>query len=175
MIRQRRCLLLLSLSWWLTACSGVGVDPLGMEIVEDVVPLQPMALDRLCVRVNETVKPELTESLFDMLEDQGLATQPMATAFAGECPVWVRYEASWTGFPSYLEYALVEVVQGSARIGRALYDARRGGGRPDRFGAAAGKLRPLIDGMFHHLKAQRTGRHHGGSAQPADLTVRTAR
>jgi len=69
-------------------------------------------------------------------------------------PHWVSYDATWDGFPNYLVTARVEVYQGNALLGRALYDARRGGGRPDRYGTAMGKVGPLIEGLFHHVQRE---------------------
>lgn len=135
----------------LAGCTGVGVDPLGMEIVEDVSPIRPMAIERVCVRVNTAVEQDFTDGVFEALRELGLGAQSMQTAFAGECPFWMRYEASWGGFPSYLVQARLEVYEGSTRLGHAVYDASSGGGRPDRFGAGIAKVRPLIDGLFHHV------------------------
>jgi hypothetical protein len=146
-------------------CTGVGVDPLGMEIVEDVSPIRPMPIEQVCVRVDTAVKQPFTDGLFETLRDLGFATQSMQTAFAGECPYWLRYDAAWTGFPSYLAFANIEVYEGSTRLGYAIYDARSGGGRPDRFGSAAGKVRPLIEGLFHHVL-----RRNGEPGQADDAT-----
>lgn len=132
-------------------CTGVGVDPLGMEIVEDVSPVRPMPIEGLCVRIDTAVEPAFTDGLFETLRGLGFATQSMQTAFAGECPYWLRYEAAWSGFPRYLTFARFEVYEGSTRLGYATYDARSGGGRPDRFGPATGKVRPLLEGLFHHV------------------------
>lgn len=143
-------------AWVLCAagCTGVAVDPLGMQIVEDVSPIRPMVIERLCVRVDTSVKPEFTDGLFETLQGIGLGTQSMQTAFAGECRFWLRYYATWDGFPSYLVTAEVEVFEGNARLGRVLYDASQGGGRPDRYGSAIGKVRPLVEGMFHHVQRE---------------------
>lgn len=156
--RMRRNAALLLLTALAGACTGAGVDPLGMDIVEDVSPIRPMAIEQVCVQVNAEVKQEFTDGLFEALDALGLRTRPKATAFPGECPVWIRYEASWSGLPSYLELARVDVYQGTSRLGHALYDARRGGARPDRFGSAIGKLEPLLDGLFHHVQRETAAR-----------------
>ncbi|NBC22308.1 MAG: hypothetical protein GVY21_02405 [Gammaproteobacteria bacterium] len=153
-IRRSAPVLLLTLG--LTSCTGVGVDPLGMEIVKDVSPIRPMDIERVCVRVNTTVDESFTDGIFDALQDLGMRTQSMQTAFAGECPYWLRYDAAWSGFPTYLSTATIEVYEGSTKLGHVFYDARKGSGRPDRFGSATGKVRPLIEGMFHHVVESRT-------------------
>lgn len=135
-------------------CTGVAVDPLGLQIVEDVSPIQPMVINRVCVRVNTSVKQAFTDGVFETIRSLGIATQSLQTAFAGECPHWLRYDATWDGFPAYLVIAEVEVYQGSTRLGYLRYDARQGGGRPDRYGSAIGKVRPLIEGMFHHVERE---------------------
>lgn len=139
----------------LSGCTGAGVDPLGMEIVEDVSPVRPMEIERVCVRVNTAVEESFTEGIFVTLQDLGMRTQSMQTAFAGECPYWLRYDAAWSGFPTYLSTATIEVYEGSTKLGHVFYDARKGSGRPDRFGPAIGKVRPLIEGMFHHVVERR--------------------
>lgn len=149
--RGRVWALLAALASGTAGCTGVAVDPLGMQIVEDVSPIKPMAIDRVCVRVNTGVKQAFTDGVFETVRSLGIEAQSLQTAFAGECPYWLRYEAVWDGFPSYLVVAEIEVYQGSTRLGHARYDARDGGGRPDRYGSAVGKVRPLIEGMFHHV------------------------
>lgn len=149
----RRQLLLVTVAAT-AGCTSVGVDPLGMQIVEDVQPVKPMVLEHLCVKVNTSVKQAFTDGLFDALTSLGLTTQSMQTAFAGECPYWLGYDAAWDGFPAYLVMARVEVYRGSTRLGHAFYDASRGGARPDRYGSAVGKVRPLIEGMFHHVQRE---------------------
>lgn len=152
-IRCRLMILLCASS--LAGCTGAGIDPLGMEIAEDVSPIRPMDIEHVCVRVNTAVEQPFTDGIFDTLQSLGMRTQSMQTAFAGECRYWLRYEAAWTGFPTYLQTASIEVYEGSTKLGHAFYDARKGGGRPDRFGSAAGKVRPLIEGMFHHVVESR--------------------
>jgi hypothetical protein len=132
-------------------CTGVAVDPLGMKIVEDVSPVQPMVIEKVCVQINTGVREAFTDGVFETLRSLGLKTQSMQTAFAGECPYWLRYDATWDGFPAYLVRSRVEVFHGNHRLGQVRYDASDGGGRPDRYGSAVGKVRPLIEGMFHHV------------------------
>ena len=146
---RRPAALTILLSCLTAGCTGVGVNPLGMEIVEDVSPVRTMAIERVCVRIDTSAEQAFTDGLFDTLQNLGFATQSMQTAFPGECPYWLRYDAAWSGFPSYLSFARIEVYEGSTRLGYASYDATRGGGRPDRFGPATGKVRPLIEELFH--------------------------
>lgn len=144
---------------WLVAavcagCTGATVDPLGMNIVEDVSPIRPMVIESVCIQVDPQVRQAFTDGIFETLQTMGVHARSMQTAFAGECPYWLRYEATWDGFPSYLVNARVEVFHGNARLGHATYDASAGGGRPDRFGSAVAKVRPLIEGMFHHVRRE---------------------
>jgi hypothetical protein len=151
--RCRRALLVIMVA--LTAgCTGVAVDPFGLDIVEDVSPIKPMEINRVCVKVNTGVKQAFTDGVFAAVQSTGLKTQSMQTAFAGECPYWLSYDATWDGFPAYLVTAHVEVYKGSTKLGHVIYDARRGGGRPDRYGSAVAKVRPLIEGMFHHVQRE---------------------
>jgi hypothetical protein len=49
---------------------------------------------------------------------------------------------------TYLVFAEINVYDNGLLIGQATYDAHAGGGRPDKFGPTAGKLRGLIDQLF---------------------------
>ena len=152
--RLRRPVLLAAITLLAAGCTGAAVDPLGMQIIDDVSPIKPMVIDHICVQVNTSVKQAFTDGVFETVQSLGIETQSMQTAFAGECPYWLRYDATWNGFPSYLVTARVEVYEGNSRLGNVIYDARRGGGRPDRYGSAMGKIRPLIEGMFHHVQRE---------------------
>lgn len=48
----------------------------------------------------------------------------------------------------YLTYAEMKVYDHSGLAGKAVYDARSGGGRLDKFGRTAEKIKPLIDELF---------------------------
>ena len=51
----------------------------------------------------------------------------------------------------WLTYAELKVYENNSRnvIGEAVYDARSGGGRLDKFGATANKLKTLTEPLFH--------------------------
>ncbi|MDZ7669094.1 MAG: hypothetical protein U5Q16_06580 [Gammaproteobacteria bacterium] len=143
----------------LAACTSVGVDPSKLEIVEDVDPLPRIHVQRVCVEVNTGVKQSFTDGLFEALRELEFATASKQTAFGDECRFWMRYSATWTGFPEYLATAHFDVYEDRSRIGRAVYDATGGGSRLDRYGSATEKVKPMLNALF--LRVER-GEAPGG-------------
>jgi len=136
----------------LAACTTVGVDPSKLEIVEDVDPLPRIHVQRVCVEVNTGVKQSFTDGLFETLGEFEFTTGSKQTAFNNECRFWMRYGATWTGFPEYLATARFEVYEDRSRIGRAVYDATGGGSRLDRYGSATEKVKPLLNALFLRVR-----------------------
>lgn len=137
----------------LAGCTSVGVDPSKLEIVEDVDPLPRMHVQRVCVEVNTGVKQSFTDGLFEVLRELHFTTGSKQTAFGDECRFWMRYSATWAGFPEYLATAQFDVYQDRSRIGRAVYDATGGGSRFDRYGSAVERVKPMLNALF--LRVQR--------------------
>lgn len=143
----------------LAACSSVGVDPSKLEIVEDVDPLPRIHVQRVCVEVNTGVKQSFTDGLFETLRELEFTTGSKQTAFGDECRFWMRYSATWTGFPEYLATARFDVYEDRSRIGRAVYDATGGGSRLDRYGSATEKVKPMLNALF--LRVERDAEQGG--------------
>ena len=65
------------------------------------------------------------------------------------------YTANWGwDLAMYMKYAEIKVYRGVALVGLAVYDATRGGGRPDKFINAENKIRELVDELFSTGKAR---------------------
>jgi len=144
----------------LAGCSSVGIDPSKLEIVEDVDPLPRIHVQRVCIEVNTGVKQSFSDGLFETLRELEFSTASKQSAFGDECRFWMRYGATWTGFPEYLATAQFDVYDDRSRIGRAVYDATGGGSRLDRYGSATEKVKPMLNALF--LRVERDEAQGGG-------------
>ncbi len=129
-------------------CAPASFNPAAMEIVQDVTAIAPMALNQICIEVNTKAKAPLTDGLFRTLEGLGLHAQSKQAGFGDECRYWLRYEATWGGFPEHLLTAQIDVLDHRAVIGAIRYDSTQAGSRPDRYGTAISKLAPLLATLF---------------------------
>lgn len=83
------------------------------------------------------------------IEAKHIPTKVYTGARPAECSHYVEYTANWQwDMAMYLTYAEFRVYDARGLTGSAFYDARRGGGRLDKFGHTADKIRPLIDQLF---------------------------
>ena len=135
----------------LVGCTTTSVDPTQLSVVQEVEPLQAVELERICIEVNTQVKSEFTDDLFDAIKDLGFVTQSKQSAFGNECRHWMSYGATWAGFPEYLATADIKVYEDRKRLGQIRYDARKAGNRPDRYGSAISKLKPLLEALLVHV------------------------
>ncbi|QEL63520.1 hypothetical protein OTERR_00440 [Oryzomicrobium terrae] len=107
-------------------------------------------LTSLCLHYNNDVlmdgfHPELEAQI----QSAGIRTQTYKGPRPADCETYVEYTASWRwDLAMFLRYAQLRVFESNRLIGEATYDARYGGGRPDKFGPTAGKLRKLTDPLF---------------------------
>ncbi len=150
MSARRRLAVALALT--ATAAGCASMDPSAMEIVKDVDAIEPMEIPQLCVEVNTEVQAALTDGLFRNLDELGIPAQSKQGAFGDECRFWLRYSATFGGFPEHLRTAKLEVLDNRQVIGRIDYDATGAGSRPDRFGSAAEKLKPLMEALFVRVR-----------------------
>lgn len=107
-------------------------------------------LTALCLQYNDDVlmdgfHPELDAQV----RSAGIATRTYKGVPPADCGAYLEYTASWRwDLAMFLRYAQLRVFESNRLIGEATYDARYGGGRPDKFGPTAGKLRKLTDPLF---------------------------
>lgn len=135
-------------------CAPASFNPAAMDIVKDVTAIAPMALSQICVEVNTEAKTQLTEGLFRALDELGFHAQSKQAAFGDECRYWLRYKATWGGFPEHLLTAQIDVLDHRAVIGAIRYDSTRAGSRPDRYGTAVSKLEPLLAALFVRVERE---------------------
>lgn len=134
----------------LLVLSSCAVNPIALNIVEEVKPLQAIKISRICIDLNskDASAAAMSNDLFEAVEALGFKTLAKQAAFSGECRYSLTYKVSWAGFPKWPVALDVVVYDGRSQIGYIRYDASRGSSRPDRYGSAIGKLKPLLTELF---------------------------
>jgi hypothetical protein len=132
------------------ALLAVSAGITGCSINQTVDPIKPAQVSRVCVLDNKEILMDGFQSEVQrQIEAKHIPTKVYAGARPAECSHYVEYTANWQwDMAMYLTYAEFRVYDAKGLTGSAVYDARRGGGRLDKFGQTAGKIRPLIDQLF---------------------------
>lgn len=124
----------------------------GCSISTRVKPVANEKISQLCIKKNPDV---LMDGFLPELEAQiasyGISTRSYDQALPKDCEFHMEYTANWLwDLAMYLAYAELKVYSGQDLIGEAVYDARSGGGRMDKFGTTAEKLKTLTGPLFNH-------------------------
>lgn len=140
MATKYRVLVLAGLCLALTGCS----------ITQTVDPIKATNVSQVCVLDNPKVlMDDFQGELQRQIQAKGLATKQYSNARPADCSHYLEYTANWGwDMAMYLTYAEMRVYDHEGLAGQAVYDARRGGGRLDKFGRTAEKIHPLIDQLF---------------------------
>jgi hypothetical protein len=123
----------------------------GCAINETVSPVAVPNITSLCIHRNVQVfMPDFVGELKSQLEGKGMKARIYDGDMPTDCRYRIEYTANWQwDLAMYLSYANLRVFDNENRLlGEASYDARFGGGRLDKFGHTAEKLRPLLDRLF---------------------------
>ena len=128
----------------------------GCSITTSVKPVGEGKVSDLCIRKSPRV---LMEGFLPELEAQirshGVKIRTFDGDLSADCIHHLDYSANWGwDLAMYLTYAELKVYEKINLIGEAIYDARWGGGRLDKFGATNEKLKPLVDGLFGHTQGK---------------------
>ncbi|MCZ6640827.1 MAG: hypothetical protein O7F71_04580 [Gammaproteobacteria bacterium] len=134
----------------LLVLSSCAANPTALNIVKDVKPLNAIKISRICIELSskDASAVAMSNDLFDAIEALGFNTLAKQASFAGECQYSLTYKVSWAGFPKWPLAVDVMVYDGRKQIGYIQYDASRGSSRPDRYGSAIGKIKPLLNELF---------------------------
>jgi len=112
-------------------------------------------------------KESLLEELQTIINDTGCQAVPVTDAQAPGMGCCLRYQANWQwDLAMYLIYFKATLYDQSQPIGEVEYDARMGGGRLDKFGSTAGKIRPLLQEMLAGVDHS-TAASTNSTAEPA--------
>lgn len=97
----------------------------------------------------EGLHPEITQQLTTL----GFQVVTFDTVRPPEAKYWMNYTANWQwDMAMYLTYFQVTLMDDGQVLGRAEYDARRGGANMGKFGKTAEKIRPLLIDLLQNVK-----------------------
>lgn len=121
----------------------------GCSISQTIDPIKT-PVSRVCVHENPKVlMDEFQPELVKQIQEKGFHTKSYKDQQPIDCSHRLEYTANWAwDMAMYLTYADIRVFDRSGLAGKAIYDARSGGGRLDKFGRTAEKMKPLIDELF---------------------------
>jgi hypothetical protein len=132
------------------ALLAVGAGITGCSISQTVDPIEPAQVSQVCVLDNKDIfmdgfQPEVQRQI----EAKNIPTKVYTGTRPAECSHYLEYTANWQwDMAMYLTYAEFRIYDTTGLAGSAIYNARNGGGRLDKFGPTAEKIRPLIDQLF---------------------------
>lgn len=124
----------------------------GCTISTNIKPV-PIKISNLCIKNNPSVFMDgFLPELKSQIESKGITTRVMDDVMAKDCSYQLEYTANWRwDLAMYLTYAELKVYTNDnprLSIGEAIYDARSGSGRFDKFGPTANKISPLVKSLF---------------------------
>ena len=135
--------------WVFFLLSGCSANPTALEIVKDVKPLKNIKISQICIQLNTNTGNEYANDLHEAITALGFKTMAKQAAFRGECQYSLSYRITWAGYvPKWPLTINVTVYDGRSQIGYVRYDASRGSSRPDKYGTAMSKLKPLLVELF---------------------------
>jgi hypothetical protein len=123
----------------------------GCSISTTVKPVE-VKISEICIKNNPAVLMDgFLPELQAQIESHHIKTKIFDDVLRKDCPYQLEYVANWRwDIVMWLMYAELKVYENDSRktIGEAVYDAKWGGGRPDKFGPAANNLKTLTDTLF---------------------------
>lgn len=140
--------------------SAVALLASGCSIKEHVQPVssQYIAHGEICIIDAPRVRPGFLVELKSVLRQRGYKIKMLADdSSLLDCPTVVTYTGRWGwDFTLYMTYAEIRVFSSGKMVGEAVYDSRRGGGRPDKWIDAEPKIRELVEQLFPVREASAT-------------------
>ena len=122
----------------------------GCAIHQTVQPVDKLDDKQVCVVESPEVKPGVLEAYQRALSAKGYQVRQLApTASLVECRITSTYVANWRwDLALYLAYAQINVYDNGKPVGKATYDATRGGGNMGKFIDADSKIVELVNQLF---------------------------
>lgn len=97
----------------------------------------------------EGLHPEILQQLKTL----GFAVETFEVSRPKEATYWMTYTANWNwDMAMYLTYFQVTLLEEGKVLGRAEYDARKGGANMAKFGKTAEKIRPLLIDLLQQVQ-----------------------
>jgi hypothetical protein len=126
----------------------------GCSIKTSVKPVGNVKVSDLCIKTNPRVLMEgFLPELEMQIRNHGIKPRMFDSVMPSDCARHLEYTANWQwDLAMYLTYAELRVYEQANLIGEAIYDARWGGFRLDKFGTTGSKLQPLVDELFGPIR-----------------------
>jgi len=130
--------------------AGAALAVSACTISQNVAPVQPAAIEELCIQRNDKVlMAEFEPTMARLIEARGVKTRFYTGTRPDDCRHSATYIANWRwDMAMYLYYVRIEVFEDFKSIGLAEYDAALGGMNLSKFGSTEDKIRPLIEQLF---------------------------
>lgn len=138
----------------------------GCSITSTIRSVAGEPITMVCIRQNPAVHmagflPELQSQI----EGLGIKTRVFEGEPPAGCKYLLEYVANWQwDLAMYLSFAELRVYRDRNLIGEAVYNARHGGARLDKFGPTSSKLKGLTEELFRGAGAR------AGNAAATGLT-----
>lgn len=127
----------------------------GCTITQKVTPVETSpAISTIYLQKNpnvhmEGLHPEITQQLTTL----GFKVASFDTTRPADARYWMTYTANWQwDMAMYLTYFQITLMDDGKVLGRAEYDARKGGANMGKFGKTAEKIRPLLIDLLQNVK-----------------------
>ena len=132
------------------AVSVVAALVSGCAINQKAAPVRLASSEEICVIEDPAVRSTFTASYIRLLRDRGFTVKRLEEgANLTTCPITTTYTARWShDFTIYLAFARLTVYRNGIQAGEAVYDAKGGGLRMDKWINADEKLSEMVDQLF---------------------------
>lgn len=139
----------------LTVLLILGAILSGCTIAKTATPIPPgTAVGTIYVQRNTNVHMEgLHDEIIEQLQGLGFDAKTTEGPRPAEAVHMLTYTANWRwDMAMYLVYFQATMLENSRILGQVEYDATRGGGRMDKFGKTAEKIRPLLQELLQNAE-----------------------
>lgn len=138
---------------YLNVIAGCLVLVSGCSINQHIETTEIPQETSLCIAENSTVRAGFLAEVESVLADNNIEYRVIDQS-AESCEWTLRYTARWTwDLALYMSYAELKVYHNGILDGEAIYDARHGSGRLDKFIDAEPKIRELVEGLIQEDQA----------------------
>jgi hypothetical protein len=122
----------------------------GCAIHQTVKPIEKLEDKQVCIVETPSVKAGVLEAYKRALTAKGYVVKQLPqSASLVECPITSTYTANWRwDLALYMVYAEITVYNNGKPVGKATYDATRGGGNMNKFIDADKKISELVNQLF---------------------------
>ena len=123
----------------------------GCSITQHVTPIAANhPSSELCIIESPEVRQGFLEEFRKVVVERGYKPRMLPEGSSvRDCPTVATYIARWSwDLTIYMSYAKISVFRDDQKVGEAVYDATKGGGRLDKFINAEPKIRELVEQLF---------------------------